>query len=118
MNVDQVVDEVFRQESGRILASLIAQTGDFTLAEDALQDACVAALQTWPSAGVPHNPAAWLNSVGRRKAIDLLRRAGRWEEAMAAYGRALELCRNTVERHFLQRRLSEMAASSQSVDTR
>ena len=72
--VSRVVDEVFRKESGRILASLISHTGDFTLAEDALQDACIAALQTWPSAGIPTNPAAWLNSVGRRKAIDRLRR--------------------------------------------
>ncbi len=72
--VSRMVEEVFRNESGRILASLISNTGDFTLAEDALQDACIAALQTWPSAGIPRNPAAWLNSVGRRKAIDRLRR--------------------------------------------
>ncbi len=72
--VAKVVEDVFRAESGRILAALIAATGDFTLAEDALQDACIAALQVWPADGIPRNPAAWLNSVGRRKAIDRLRR--------------------------------------------
>jgi len=72
--VSRVVERVFRQESGRILGALIAATRDFTLAEDALQDACIAALQQWPTAGVPRNPAAWLNSIARRKAIDRLRR--------------------------------------------
>ena len=73
-SVPHVVERVFRQESGRILGALIAATRDFTLAEDALQDACIAALQQWPAEGVPRNPAAWLNSVARRKAIDRLRR--------------------------------------------
>jgi RNA polymerase sigma-70 factor (ECF subfamily) len=72
--VSHVVDRVFRQESGKILAGLIVATRDFTLAEDALQDACVAALLQWPSAGLPHNPAAWLSGIARRKAIDRLRR--------------------------------------------
>src|SRR5690348_7446370 len=56
------------------MAGLIAATRDFSLAEDALQDACIAALQQWPAAGIPHNPAAWLNTIARRKAIDRLRR--------------------------------------------
>ena len=72
--VARVVDRVFRQESGRILAGLIVATRDFTLAEDALQDACIAALQQWPAAGVPRNPAAWLSGIARHKAIDRLRR--------------------------------------------
>ena len=74
--VPQVVDHVYRQESGRILAALIASLRDFTLAEDALQDAMVAALQQWPASGVPRNPAAWLTTIARRKAIDRLRREG------------------------------------------
>ncbi|HKW20348.1 MAG TPA: sigma factor, partial [Ktedonobacterales bacterium] len=74
--VPQVVDQVYRQESGRILAALIASLRDFTLAEDALQDAMVAALQQWPASGVPRNPAAWLTTIARRKAIDRLRREG------------------------------------------
>ncbi|HVA91250.1 MAG TPA: RNA polymerase sigma factor [Chloroflexota bacterium] len=69
-----VVERVFRQESGRILAALIVATRDFTLAEDALQDACIAALLQWPAAGIPSNPAAWLSGIARRKAIDRLRR--------------------------------------------
>ncbi|HEU4784922.1 MAG TPA: sigma factor, partial [Ktedonobacterales bacterium] len=75
-HVPQVVEQVYRQESGRILAALIASLRDFTLAEDALQDAMVAALQQWPASGVPRNPAAWLTTIARRKAIDRLRREG------------------------------------------
>src|SRR6185437_13311946 len=74
--IPQAVDQVYRQESGRILAALIASLRDFTLAEDALQDAMVAALQQWPATGVPRNPAAWLTTIARRKAIDRLRREG------------------------------------------
>jgi RNA polymerase sigma-70 factor, ECF subfamily len=73
-SVSDVVERTFRQESGRILAALIAGVGDFTLAEDALQDAVIAALQQWPEEGVPRNPAAWLSAIARRKAIDRLRR--------------------------------------------
>jgi len=73
-SIAQAAERVFRQESGRILGALIAATRDFTLAEDALQDACIAALQQWPAAGVPRSPAAWLTSIARRKAIDRLRR--------------------------------------------
>lgn len=70
-----VVERVFRAESGRILAALIAALGgDFALAEDALQDAVLVALERWPLDGVPHNPAAWLTTIARRKAIDRLRR--------------------------------------------
>lgn len=72
--VSHVVDRVFRQESGRILATLIVATRDFTVAEDALQDASIAALQQWPTDGIPRNPAAWLTGIARRKAIDRLRR--------------------------------------------
>ena len=52
-SVSQVVERVFREESGRILAGLIAATRDFGLAEDALQDASIAALQQWPAGGIP-----------------------------------------------------------------
>lgn len=85
--VPQIVERVFREESGRILAGLIADTRDFTLAEDALQEASIAALQRWPAAGIPHNPAAWLTTVARRKAIDRLRRTAtlaRKQEQLAA----------------------------------
>jgi RNA polymerase sigma-70 factor, ECF subfamily len=65
---------LFRNESGRVLATLIRRLGDFELAEDAMQDAFAAALIQWPSEGIPANPRAWLVNVGRHKAIDRLRR--------------------------------------------
>lgn len=70
--------EVFRTGSARALATLIRLIGDFDRAEDALQEACAAALATWPSAGVPANPDAWLISTARFKAIDRMRRDSRW----------------------------------------
>ena len=73
-SVSQVIEQTFRQESGQILAVLISSLGDFTLAEDALQDALVTALQSWPAEGLPRNPPAWLTTIARRKAIDRLRR--------------------------------------------
>jgi RNA polymerase sigma-70 factor, ECF subfamily len=68
------IELVFRNESGRVLATLIRLVGDFELAEDAMQDAFAAALAQWPSEGTPANPRAWLVNVGRHKAIDRLRR--------------------------------------------
>jgi RNA polymerase sigma-70 factor (ECF subfamily) len=67
------VESVFRQEAGRVLATLIRLVGDFERAEEALQEAFAAALEHWPATGVPSNPRAWLVSVGRNKAIDRLR---------------------------------------------
>jgi RNA polymerase sigma-70 factor, ECF subfamily len=75
---------VFRAESGRVLATLIRLLGDFQLAEDAAQDAFAAALTQWPEEGVPDNPRAWLVNVGRRKAIDRLRRHIRFRDKQAA----------------------------------
>ena len=88
--VSLVVERVFRAESGRILASLIGVIGDFSLAEDALQDALVDALQQWPRTGVPRQPAAWLTTIARRRAIDRLRRDAtllRKQEALLALAR-------------------------------
>ena len=69
------IEATFREEHGRILAALISQLGDFPLAEDALQDALVIALERWETDGIPRNPGAWLLTVARRRAIDRLRRA-------------------------------------------
>ncbi len=69
------IEATFRAEHGRILAALISQLGDFGLAEDALQDALVNALERWEADGVPRNPGAWLMAVAKRRAIDRLRRA-------------------------------------------
>jgi RNA polymerase sigma-70 factor (ECF subfamily) len=68
------IEQVFRDEAGRVLATLIRLVGDFELAEEARQDAFAAAWEQWPHAGVPDNPSAWLVHVGRHKAIDRLRR--------------------------------------------
>ena len=68
------IEKIFRDETGRALATLIRLVGDFALAEDALQEAFAAALERWPSAEVPANPRAWLVNVARNKAIDRIRR--------------------------------------------
>ena len=67
------IEKTFREEYGRVLATLIGQLGDFMLAEDALQDALVNALERWETHGVPRNPGAWLLTVAKRRAIDRLR---------------------------------------------
>ncbi len=66
-----------------MLAALISQLGDFTLAEEALQDALVNALERWDLDGVPHNPGAWLTTVAKRRAIDRIRRAETLERKTA-----------------------------------
>src|SRR5882757_10992169 len=68
------IENIFRNEAGRALATLIRLVGDFDLAEDALQDAFAAALENWPAGEQPSNPRAWLVNVGRNKAIDRVRR--------------------------------------------
>lgn len=77
--VTEKVEEVYRAESARVLATLIRLLGDFDLAEEALHDAFKAALEQWPRDGVPANPRGWLVSAGRFKAIDGIRRRGRFD---------------------------------------
>jgi RNA polymerase sigma-70 factor, ECF subfamily len=72
--VDVTVDEIFRREAGRVLATLIRLLGDFDLAEEAQQEAFAAAIEQWPVQGVPSNPRAWLVNTGRNKAVDRIRR--------------------------------------------
>jgi len=74
LSTREAAARVFRDHSGRVLATLIRQLGDFDRAEDALQDALTRALETWPEAGIPDEPAAWLITTARNKAIDRLRR--------------------------------------------
>jgi RNA polymerase sigma-70 factor, ECF subfamily len=83
------IDALYREEAGRILASLIRLLGDFDLAEDAMQDAFGAALQRWEVEGIPANPRAWLISAGRFKAIDELRRRARLDAAQERIADAL-----------------------------
>lgn len=70
-----VLDLIFRRERPQILAVLIRLTGDFTAAEDALQEAFAEALRRWPQEGVPPNAGAWITTVARRRSIDVVRRA-------------------------------------------
>ena len=80
------VTAAWRHESARLIAALARVTGDVGLAEDLAQDALVAALSQWPHEGIPSNPAAWLMTVAKRRAIDRFRRdavARREAESMA-----------------------------------
>jgi RNA polymerase sigma-70 factor (ECF subfamily) len=78
------IDSVFRAEHGKVMAALIGALGDFELAEEALQDALTVALERWPRDGIPPNPAAWLVTTGKRKAIDTWRRERQRNEKYAA----------------------------------
>src|SRR5690348_15771811 len=85
--VDQVhsaVAAVFREEAGRLAASVTRVLGDFDAAEEVVQDALLAAWRQWPVEGIPERPAAWLWTVARRRAVDLLRREVRLREKLAA----------------------------------
>ena len=70
-----ILDQVFREQWGRVLAALIGLLGDFDLAEEAAQDAFAIAAERWPREGTPANPGAWLISTGRNRAIDRIRRS-------------------------------------------
>jgi RNA polymerase sigma-70 factor (ECF subfamily) len=70
----EVVDRLFRQEQGQAVATLIRVLGDFDLAEEAVQEAFAVALEKWPAQGLPRNPAAWITTTARNRAIDRLRR--------------------------------------------
>jgi RNA polymerase sigma-70 factor, ECF subfamily len=78
----ELVDRLFREESGRATASLIRVLGDFDLAEDAVQEAFIVAMQVWPERGIPDNPGAWITTTARNKAIDRLRRERRGTEKL------------------------------------
>jgi RNA polymerase sigma-70 factor (ECF subfamily) len=84
-DADQIA-RIFRQESGRAVASLVRFFGDIDIAEEAVQEAFVEALRRWPSAGLPPSPAGWIITTARNRAIDRLRRAARREapDAQAA----------------------------------
>ena len=79
-DVSATIDELFRSESRRVLATLIRALGDFDLAEDAMQEAFASASADWESNGIPSDPVAWLISAGRYRAIDLIRREARFQE--------------------------------------
>ena len=83
----EVAARIFREESGRAVASLIRVLGDFDLAEEAVQDAFISALETWPERGVPANPGAWITTTARNRAVDRLRRRRRLREKTELLGR-------------------------------
>ncbi len=87
----EVVDRLFRQESGRAVATLIRALGDFDLAEEAVQEAFAVALQRWPAHGVPDNPGAWITTTARNRAIDRLRRRRNLETKTVALRQMAEL---------------------------
>ena len=94
------IEQIYREESGRILATLIRLLGDFELAEEAVQEAFAAALEHWPTEGTPGNPRAWLVSAGRNKAVDLLRRRACFEgkrDELARLGALAEVVAETPE---------------------
>jgi RNA polymerase sigma-70 factor (ECF subfamily) len=84
------ISSLYREQYGRILASLIRALGNFELAEDALQDAFAAAVEQWPREGVPNNPAAWIASTARHKAIDKARRQSWFSERRDEIQRLVE----------------------------
>ena len=73
------IDSLYRRESRRVLATLIRLLGDFERAEEALHEAFRAAMEKWPSEGLPQNPTSWLVSAGRFKSIDMQRREKRFD---------------------------------------
>ena len=85
----RVVDAVWRIESARLIAGLTRIVRDLGLAEELAQDALVAALEQWPESGVPDNPGAWLMAVGKRRAIDLIRRQDRYDRKLVELARDL-----------------------------
>ena len=80
------VENAYRTEWGRIVATLIRLLGDFDLAEECAQEAFTAAVDQWEESGVPDNPRAWIIQTARNKAIDRIRRQGRYAEKLALYG--------------------------------
>ena len=88
------IEHFYADEFGRILATVIRLVGDFHFAEEAVQEAFAAALEQWPRTGRPANLRAWIISTARHKAIDALRRAGRFEEIRSELGHLTELTRD------------------------
>src|SRR5215475_6820643 len=87
-----MVDHLFRRESGRLVAILTRRFGvaHLHLAEDAVQDALLRAMQVWPYSGVPENPSAWLLQTARHRAVDQLRRHRSFAQKTPALGLLIE----------------------------
>jgi len=96
--IRELLDSLYRADSGRILATLIRLLGDFDLAEEAMHEAFAAALSAWPGSGVPDNPRPWLISTARFKAIDTLRRRARFDASQGELVRYLEAQSNSAKK--------------------
>lgn len=94
--IHQVIEQTFRQESGRVMATLISTLRDFELAEDVMQEAFIVALERWAKDGLPDNPGAWITTTARRKAIDRLRR----DKTLARKTAILQTLADLEQRHF------------------
>lgn len=94
-SADEKVEEVYRSESRRVLATLIRLLGDFDAAEEALHEAFAAAMEQWPRDGLPANPRAWLVSTGRFKAIDGMRRRARHDASLAELAKQIDTTTGT-----------------------
>ena len=98
MDASAALVKVLREEGPRVLATLVRQLGDLPVAEDALSEATIAALEAWPASGIPDNLRAWLTVVARRKALDLLRReSARAGKETAAYRWGTERAKDEME---------------------
>jgi len=95
--LSRTIETLYRQESGRILATLVRLLGDLDVAEEAMHEAFAAALSLWPSSGVPGNPRPWLISTARFKAIDTLRRRARFDASQDELVRHLEAQGSSAE---------------------
>jgi RNA polymerase sigma-70 factor (ECF subfamily) len=96
--IRELLDSLYRVDSGRILATLIRLLGDFDLAEEAMHEAFAAALSLWPLSGVPGKPRPWLISTARFKAIDTLRRRARFDASQDELARHLEAQLSSAEK--------------------
>jgi len=89
--IQRTIDAVWRIESAKLIAALTRLVNDVGVAEDLAQEALVAALEQWPTEGLPDKPAAWLMTVAKRRAIDRIRRDQMAQRKYAEWGRQLEL---------------------------
>lgn len=93
-DASEAIEEVFRRQHGLVLASLVRSLRDMDLAEEAIQDSFVEAMRTWPERGTPDNPAAWITTTARRRAIDRLRRSN-----VGEHKRELAARLDQIDRH-------------------
>ncbi|HZE69310.1 MAG TPA: RNA polymerase sigma factor [Pyrinomonadaceae bacterium] len=105
--IRELLDSLYRVDSGRILATLIRLLGDFDLAEEAMHEAFAAAVSLWPRSGVPDNPRPWLISTARFKAIDALRRRARFDASQDEHARYFEAQWSSLEKSNAEPRSNE-----------